>query len=409
MDCQVGAVTDKQAGGQASPPWQPSTRLVAAVLLIVLAALLAYALQTALIILMAAVVLAYLLHPLVSRFQRHLHFPRWLAVASVYAVFLALLTALAAGLGLAVSQQMEGLVSDLQYLSRLLPELLDQAQEAVLVLGPWSFSISRETLQPLLSPLTSAIQPLLSGTGQAIGSLVGATASTIGQVVIVLVVGFYLLLDYRMVDRSLVTLTPEPYQEDVQRLTRQTELIWQAFLRGQLGLSLAVGMAVAILLSLLGVRFSLGLGLIAGVLEFVPGFGPLISAALAGLVALFQGENWLGLSPLAFAMLVVGVMSLVQLVENNYLVPRFIGVSLRLHPIVVLVAVVAGASVAGLLGVLIAAPAAATLRLWLGYVYFKVVGLEGWPSPSLEPRRQTRRLLARLRRPFGRPKAHRRR
>jgi len=200
-----------------------------------------------------------------------------------------------------------------------------------------------------------------------------------------------------MVDRMVIGLMPEAYRADGERLARETERIWRAFLRGQLGLALFVGFFVAVTLTLLGVRFSLGLGVIAGILEFVPVFGPAISTALAVIVAFFQGGSWLGLSPLTYALLVLGVMVLIQLVENNYLVPRFVGVSLRLHPILVLVAVIAGSNLAGLVGVLVARRPG-DLALWGGYVYNKTVGIDTWPESPMVIRVRPKRLLAQLRR-----------
>ncbi len=397
-------MTAERTPGSGSPDWQPSTRVVSAVMLILGAALLAYALRSALVTLMAAVVLAYVLQPLTVRLQRYLHFPRWLAALTVYLAILAILGGLAAALGLALSQQLLGLVQDLQTLPGRIPELLDQAEGVVIDLGPFGFILSRETLEYFVTPLTSAIQPVLSQTGQALGSSVAATASAIGRVFVVFILGFYLLLDYGMVDRMLIGLMPEPYRADGERLTRETATIWRAFLRGQLGLALFVGVFVAVILSFLGVRFSLGLGVIAGVLEFVPVFGPAISTALAVIVAFFQGGSWLGLKPLPFALLVLGVMMLIQLVENNYLVPRFVGVSLRLHPILVLVAVIAGSNLAGIVGVLVAAPALATLRLWGGYVYNKTVGIDSWPESPMAPRVRPKRVLAQLRRRLRRSK-----
>lgn len=384
--------------GSASPPWQPATRLVAGVLLILAATLLAFALRSTLVTLMAAMVLAYVLQPLTVRLQRHLHFPRWLAALTVYLGILILFGALATALGLAVSQQLLGLVQDLQTLPDRIPKLIDQAEGMIVNLGPFGFILSRQTLESLVTPLTSTLQPILTQTGQAMGASITATAAAIGRVFVVFVLGFYLLLDYGMVDRMVIGLMPEPYRADGERLTRETEQIWRAFLRGQLVLALFVGFFVAVTLTLLGVRFSLGLGVIAGILEFVPVFGPAISTALAVVVAFFQGGSWLGLSPLAYALLVLGVMVLIQLVENNYLVPHFVGVSLRLHPILVLVAVIAGSNLAGLVGVLVAAPALATLRLWGGYVYNKTVGIDTWPESPMVIRVRPKRLLAQLRR-----------
>jgi len=336
--------------------------------------------------------------------QRHLRFPRWLAVLTVYLVIVSVLGGIAAALGLAISQQLIGRVQDLQALPARIPELLDQAEGVVVDVGPFGFILSRETLEFFITPLTSAIQPILSQTGQALGSSIAATASVIGRLFVIFILGFYLLIDYGMVDRLVVSLMPEPYRADGERLTRETELIWRAFLRGQLVLALFVGVVVAVLLTFLGVRFSLGLGLIAAVLEFVPVFGPAISTALAVIVAFFQGGSWHGLSPLPFALLVLGVMMLIQLVENNYLVPRFVGVSLRLHPILVLVAVIAGSNLAGIVGVLVAAPALATLRLWGGYVYNKTVGIDSWPELPMAPRVRPKRVLAQLRRRLRRSK-----
>jgi predicted PurR-regulated permease PerM len=139
-------------------------------------------------------------------------------------------------------------------------------------------------------------------------------------------------------------------------------------------------------MTILGLRFSLVIGLIAGLLEFVPIFGPIVAGLMAVLVALFQGGNWWGLAPWAYALIVLVVFVVIQQLENNILVPRIIGGTLNLSPVVVLLGALAGGIVAGALGLLLAAPALATLRLWLGYVYRKVVGLETWPRPALLPR-----------------------
>jgi predicted PurR-regulated permease PerM len=130
-------------------------------------------------------------------------------------------------------------------------------------------------------------------------------------------------------------------------------------------------------------------------------FGPVIAGLIAFLVALFQGSNWWGLAPLTFALVVLAVFALIQQVENNILVPRIIGRSLNLRPLVVLLAALAGASLAGVLGLLLAAPAVASLRIWLGYVYRKTLGLDTWPGSSLGPPRPARpRLASRLIRRF---------
>jgi hypothetical protein len=85
---------------------------------------------------------------------------------------------------------------------------------------------------------------------------------------------------------------------------------------------------------------------------------------------------------LGFALVVAGVAFLIQQFENNILVPRIIGDSLNLHALVVLLAAIVGGAMAGILGVLLAAPVVATGRLWLGYLYRKTVGLDTWPAAT---------------------------
>ncbi|MEW6568589.1 MAG: AI-2E family transporter [Chloroflexota bacterium] len=388
-----------------SPAWQPGTRLAAGMLLLVLGALVLYWLRQLIVPVVLALLLAYLLQPLVSGMTRRLRMPRALAVLLAYLLLGVVLAALAAGMGFALSQQIAGLVADLRAISVSIPDMLERLSELQFTFGPWSIDLSTVNLEPILSSLASALQPLLSQTGGLIASAASATASVVGVVLLVLVLGYYILLDSEAVNRWMVSAAPPPYQADIRRLLDETGAVWHAFLRGQLILGLVVGAVVAIVLTVLGVRFSLVLGLIAGVLEFVPIFGPVIAGLIAVVVALFQGGNWWGLSTLAFGLVVLGTFILIQQVENNILVPRIIGLSLNLHPLLVLLGALAGGALAGVLGLLLAAPVVATLRLWLGYVYRKVVGLETWPGPVFRPRPRPSgrdwwvRLRQRLRRP----------
>jgi predicted PurR-regulated permease PerM len=139
------------------------------------------------------------------------------------------------------------------------------------------------------------------------------------------------------------------------------------------------------------------MGLIAGLMELVPMIGPVISAVIASLLALFQVSNIWGISPLAFAAVIVVIFTAIQQIESVFLVPRVIGESLDLPPLMVFLAVLAGGTIGGLIGVLLAAPTLATLRLLLAYTYYKVADLGELPGPALEPRLPSRR-LARLRR-----------
>ncbi|MCH8337606.1 MAG: AI-2E family transporter, partial [Chloroflexi bacterium] len=157
--------------------------------------------------------------------------------------------------------------------------------------------------------------------------------------------------------------------------------------RGQLIMGLAVGTMTAFIMSILGLRNSIGLGVLAGVLEFVPIFGPWITAVVSVLVALFQVTNPWGLTPISYALIVLAAGILIQQIENNILYPRVIGQSLALNPLVVLLAVLAAGSLFGIVGLLLAAPVVATARLCLGYLYWKTVGADPPKSTYVDRRK----------------------
>jgi phosphoglycolate phosphatase len=136
-------------------------------------------------------------------------------------------------------------------------------------------------------------------------------------------------------------------------------------------------------MTILGVRNAPVLGLISGVLEFVPAIGPVIAAIPGILIALFLGSSWLPLPNIWFAVLVGFTYVLLQQFENLYLVPRVVGRRVRLHPAVVIVGALAGLQLGGVLGVLLAAPTIASARLLLGYTYRKLFDQEPFLAPEM--------------------------
>lgn len=365
-----------------SPDWRPGTRLVVGVLLILAAGLLLYQLRQFVIPLVLAMLLAYVLHPPAVRLQRRLRSPRWVAAALIYLALVLALIGTTTGLGLAATQALTSLASYLGALSARIPDQIHGLADLRFSFGPWTLDLGNVNLDPVVQALSSALSPLLSQTGNLLTGVAGATATALGTTLLVLVVSFYLLLDFEQLPELLLRLVPPSHHDDARRLLAESSRIWHAFLRGQLLMGLAVGVATAIILTVLGVRFALGLGLIAGVLEFVPIFGPWITGLISVLVAAFQDSNFWGLASLEFALLVLAASILIQQVENNILYPRIIGHSLNLHPLVVLLAVLAAGSMAGVVGLLLAAPTVATLRLVASYLYWKVVGIQTITPPE---------------------------
>jgi len=160
--------------------------------------------------------------------------------------------------------------------------------------------------------------------------------------------------------------------------------VFGTFLRGQLLLMLSIFLMTGIVLSVVGLRHALPLALIAAFLEIIPIIGPIVAAVPAVVIAVFQEPTPLGLSGVAYPMLIIGVYVLIQQTENHLLVPNIIGRSVDLHPAAVIFAVLAGATIGGLLGVFLAAPVAASLRI-VGRLVVQLLLDQGPPAAEAAP------------------------
>lgn len=389
-----------RARARSSPEWQPGTRLAVGILLLLSIVYLLYLVRQLILPVVLGFLLAYLLYPLVRRLQARSWMRRWMAVALVFLLVALLMVGATTGIGIAAAQRLAGFGAFLETVSQGLPDFIEGLMELRFTIGPWTIDLATVNLGPFADSITSALTPLLSQTGNVLTGLAGATATAVGTTLLVLVVAFYMLLYFERLPASILALVPEAHKADVEGLMADAGTIWQSFLRGHLILGLAVGLSTGVIMAILGVRFALGLGLLAGVLEFIPVFGPWITGIISVLVALFQGANRWGLTPLGFALAVVAASLLIQQVENNVLYPRIIGQSLDLNPLVVLLSLLAAGSIAGVVGLLLAAPTVATLRLVFGYLYWKSVGVEPPERRVMVERRPSviRRLVVRWRR-----------
>jgi HAD superfamily hydrolase (TIGR01549 family) len=172
--------------------------------------------------------------------------------------------------------------------------------------------------------------------------------------------------------RSVVAVIPEKWRPEIRVLWRELVEIWDGFIRGRLLLSLLMGFLIWAILTILGVRSAPALGFLRALLGLVPAVGPVIAAIPAVLIALILGSSWLPLGNLWFALLVTGVYIVVEQIEELYLLPRVVGRRVALHPAVVIIGAAVGAQLAGVLGILLAAPVIASLRVLLTYILRKL-------------------------------------
>jgi predicted PurR-regulated permease PerM len=355
-----------------SPQWQSSTKRIIVLILVTLAFLALVLIRSVLIPVIMSVVLAYILLPAVDLIHKRTGLGRGLSVAVIYLLIIAILIAIPISAVPQIIDQGNTLINNT-------PTYLEQLGEALsepLKIGAFTVPLNEFPLDSLYAAVRENVISIIQAVGPQSLRFFGATLSTVGWILIILVLSYYMVKDYRFLWGSIVALAPDDYHADMQRLGIEVSSIWNAFLRGQLILGFIVGFATFLVAVVVGLPNALFLGLLAGILEFIPNIGPVLASIPAILLALFQNESsWLGslVGPFWFALIVLLLYGLIQRVENVYLVPRIIGRSLNLHPLVVLIGAVVGASVAGIFGILLAAPLLATARLILAYIYHKLL------------------------------------
>lgn len=355
------------ANPSSAPKWTPATKWVILIICLLLGGLAIARFSIVLAPLVVAVIFAYLLNPVVNTLEQRTPLKRGLAAAIVYILFLLLLALIPSLLApLLVSQ-----ISDLNVDGGGIAKQINEAMDYQITLGQFSFNMSL-----LIEPLTGSLDQILSPVATVAAGLAVNIAGGFVWAIFIFVVGYYLLVDANRFSAWVDSWIPPDYFEEFKQLRRELDGVWKAYFIGQLTLAIIVGVVIGGTTALLGIRSALLLGIFAALLELIPNWGYSISGAVGIIFAYLQGSSYIPLPPWAFALVVAGFYFLMWQIDTNYLVPRIIGNRLQLPPAVIIVGIIAGASVGGALGLLLAAPAIASVRVLGSYLYRRLLDLE---------------------------------
>ena len=368
-----------------SKPWSDTTKRWVVLGVIVAGAVLLFRVRSLLPPVILAFLLAYLLNPLVEALMR-LRLSRTKATVLTYLILLIVAVVGASILVPMVVQQVSSINVDLLAIYESALEFMSDHQTITFREYTVELSDVFEKLEDSLIQLVTGFASRSAGELVDIAFGVAAGfASTLVWLIFILIVSFWVARDADQISRVLEGLMPIDYQDEFVNLRAKVGIIWDSFFRGLLLLSLTVGVITTVSMWLAGVKNALLLGMLAGVLEVVPTIGPIIACIPAVAVAFFQGSTHLPIPNGWFALLVLGLYVLIQQVENNFLAPRIIGSSVKIHPLVALVGAIAGYSVAGILGAFLAAPLIGSSRILGGYIYRKLVEVEPAPEEPETP------------------------
>ncbi|RJP53787.1 MAG: AI-2E family transporter [Anaerolineaceae bacterium] len=378
-----------------SPRWGGTTKLVVALTFVVIVGALLVRFQNIIIPLFMAFILSYLLHPVAGFLSRWTHLSWRASVGIVFLFIVLILLGLLTLSGVGLVNQIQSLITFVQASLDKLPTIIE---DVAVWASRFGLDLNNIDLSSITDQLLSVGQNLLSQMSSLIGTLAGSVASFLGWTLFVLLVSFFVLAESGGLRNDILKVDLPGYSEDLRRFGLELARIWNAFLRGQIIIFFLTFAIYSVVLSVLGVRYAIGLALAAGFARFVPYVGPAVNWTALALVTFFQPFKLFGMDPLYYTLLVFLIALFIDQIFDNIVSPRIMADALRVHPAAVLVAAIISASLLGVLGVVIAAPTLATLQLFGQYTLRKMFDLDPWP-PHEARRTSTRRskLFTRLR------------
>jgi predicted PurR-regulated permease PerM len=415
VQSESGSAPQDAESVTSSSQWDVSTKRTVWVLLLVFAVFVFWLSLDVLPLLILAGIISYILSPLVDVVAR-LRVPRTITTLVLYLLVLVAVILLPVFLVPVLLDQLSQLgnfdVSGAAFnLFNWVMGSLNELPETVPVFG---FSLQtgqlvsqleagfrQITFVPTVAEILTYIQQgistatgIVSSTAALSVTVVGSIVQTIFAAIIIFFLSLYTTKDIPQIRKYVENLFPSSYQPELREVLQRMGYIWSAFFRGQIVLSLAVFLVTWGALSLVGMPGALILAIVAGVLEVIPQLGPTLAMIPAVIVALIQGSTVLGdygIGNIGFALLTVGIYFIIQQVENSILVPRIIGGSINLHPIVVICGVAVGLNVFGVLGAFLAAPVIASLRVLGGYIHAKLLDYPPFQDQQIPLDRNQRR------------------
>lgn len=301
-------------------------------------------------LLFVALFLAALMHPTADWGAKR-HIPKGLTVLLIYLILFALL---GASLALIVPTLLNQVGNLSEVFRSLIVTISTGVQSVRALTEQYGF------LNNLSSSVAALQQQASLAAGGVFNTLFGIFGGMAGLVV-VLVMAFYMVVEEKEAVRLFQNLVPGKFQDISAKIISQVEVKIGQWLGGQLMLSLTIGILYYIGLLVLGVEGALTLAMFAGFLEFIPYLGPILGGIPVVIVALSD-------SPVK-ALLALGLVILIQQLENQIIAPKLMQKAVGLNPLVSIVAVLIGAQLFGLVGVLLAVPVATALSVILNEVY----------------------------------------
>ncbi len=317
-----------------------STNIILRVLVVVAAAGFLFVIRDVIALFLIAIIITAALHPIIGKIVRVTKVPRTATVSMVYLLFFAGIAGLAAFVIPTISDEIDAFIGEL-----------------TAYIGQNAFLSSLFSVDELAGRLTGSVENLASTTA---GLFTGVVSS-----VAVVSMSFYMSIEEDGLKKSLLLITPEQHQKYISSLIERIQESFGRWMAGQLITMIFVGLMYYAVLSFFDIRFALLLAILGGILEIIPYFGPIMAGIPAIMIAFSAGPFVAGLVAVAYLT--------INLIENQILIPKIMNRAIGLNPVLVILALLMGAQIAGVVGLLLAVPLAGALGVFIKDVLEKKI------------------------------------
>lgn len=293
-----------------------------------------------------AAFITYLLHPVVERLHEN-NLPRWLAVLIIYILFFG-------GVGFALYKGIPAFIVQLRDLTESAPDFTNQYREWITLIqqqtATWPEGVQEQIDESIIA-IENSLDNLLA---RVLDVLMGIL-NLVLLVAIIPFIAFYMLKDFDLMKKAAWYLTPKKWRQDGILFLRDVDKSLGSYIRGQLLVCVVIGSLSALLFWFIDMKYPLLLGFIVGITNIIPYFGPIIGAVPAVIIA-----ATISLRMVIFSLIIIVVL---QFIEGNILSPLIVGKSLHMHPLMIMLALIAGGEVGGIMGLILAVPILAVLKV----------------------------------------------
>lgn len=304
-----------------------------------------------------AAIFAYIFSPFVNFLSNKLKIPRTLSVLLIFIFVIGVITFF----GVTLTRR---IIEESSQLQTFINDLVATGREQIKLLPEWSKPIVSDTIASLDKSQLFTSSFVLGFFPQAVSRII--------SFVIFAFATFYFLKEGGKIIDKFLNFLPREYRIETEILLRKINSVLGSYLRGQLLLIFLISVIYFAALSILGVKFALFLAVFSGFAEIIPIIGPIVAGAVAATVALASSSGNFGLSPLYTALAVIAVYFAANQLQEYLVKPNVLGKITKLHPLIILFSVLAGGSMAGMLGLILAVPVAAVVRILLEFSMDKI-------------------------------------